>query len=215
MKTIRVLLAEDHRVIRTSLRYFLERARDIQVVGEAGNGAEAVEKAQQLQPDVVLMDITMPRLNGINAARQIMGLCPETKVVMLTMHKGEAQVQESQAAGASAYVPKTAQHEELVSAIRSVAKGDSWWPPSLGAKALVANGETSGLAGPGPFGVLTNREREVLQLIAAGYSNPAIAEQLHVSVHTVDTHRAHIMDKLDIHKATELTRYAMKLGLID
>ncbi|MFQ6013847.1 MAG: response regulator [Anaerolineae bacterium] len=215
MARIRVLLVDDHTILRDGIRVLLEAQPDIQVVGEAADGREAVLKTRQLRPHVVLMDIAMPRLSGLEATRQIKEENPEVAVLVLTMHDSEEYVGQILAAGASGYVIKRAAASELVSAIRAVNQGGAFLYPSI-SKMLVedylrrveAGGEQDSYDG------LTDREREVLQLIAEGYTNKEIAQILSVSVKTVQTHRSHIMEKLDMHDRVDLVKYAIRKGII-
>jgi two-component system response regulator NreC len=211
---IRVLLAEDHTIVRKGLRSLLEQEPGIQVVAEALDGKEAVLKAREFRPDIVLMDIGMPGLNGIEATRRIKQSCPSIGVLVLTMHTSEEYIFEIIRAGASGYVIKDTAPTELVAAMRAVYRGDSYLSPAVSKQVLdgyVRRAE-HGQQGDA-FGSLTTREREVLQLIAEGHTNRAIAERLFISVKTVETHRAHLMEKLDIHSTAGLTKYALRRGL--
>jgi len=211
---IRVLLAEDHTIVRKGLRALLESEADIEVIGEAENGREAVAKVQQLLPDVVLMDITMPALNGLEATRQIKKRFPGVKVLILTMHADEEYVFQILRAGASGYVVKKAAPTELVLAIEAIYRGDSFLSPSISRKVIEEYIRQAEGVAKNSYDKLTNREREVLQLIAEGHSTPEIAELLHISPKTVRAHRAHLMDKLNIHSTAGLTRYAIRKGVI-
>ena len=215
MKKISVLLADDHRILREGIRSLLEKVPDIEVVGEAADGGDAVAKAQQLSPDVVLMDITMPGLNGLEATRQIKALRPATKVLILTMHESNQYISQFLRSGASGYVLKETAASELVGAVRAVHQGDAYLYPSVARKLLeeylvkVQNGEERD-----SYDGLTERERGVLKLIAEGKTNKEIAERLSLSVRTVQAHRANLMGKLHMHDRTELVRYAIRKGLI-
>jgi two-component system response regulator NreC len=212
---IRVLLAEDHTIVRKGLRSLLESAAGIEVIGEAKDGREAVEKVGQLRPDLVLMDITMPGLNGLEATRQIKKRFPEVKVLILTVHATEEYIFQILRAGASGYVVKQAAPAELLSAIQSVCQGQYFLSPSISRTVIEEYiRQAEAMAEPDSYDQLTDREREVLQLIAEGHSNQEIADLLHISVKTVETHRAHLMDKLDLHSAAELTQYAIRKGVI-
>ncbi|HKZ51086.1 MAG TPA: response regulator transcription factor [Dehalococcoidia bacterium] len=213
---IRIVLAEDHAVVRSALRLLLDAEADMTVVGEAENGLEAVARASHLQPDVILMDIAMPGLGGIEAARQVVRHCPQVNVLILTMYDDPEHFFRSLEAGALGYVPKSASEQELLRAVRTVARGQSYLYPSL-ATALVSDylelvrqGERSD-----PYERLTERERETLSLIAAGFSNREIADRLCISVHTVHNHRARLMEKLGLHDRLELLKYAIRRGLVD
>jgi two-component system response regulator NreC len=215
MTAINVLLAEDHIVVRKGLRSLLDAEAGIEVIGEADDGREAIKKARQLHPDVVVMDIAMPGLNGLEATRRIKKHFPRVEVLILTMHANEEYIFQILRAGASGYVVKQAAPEELVAAIRAVHQGDSFLSPSISGKVIeeyVRRAE--GMVEKDSYDRLTSREREVLQLVAEGHSNREIAALLHISVKTVETHRANLMDKLDIHSAAELTQYAIHRGVI-
>jgi len=215
MNKIQVLLVEDHTIVRKGLRSLLDGEAGIEVTGEAQDGREAIERVQQLHPDVVVMDIAMPTLNGLEATRQIKKRFPEVKVVALTMHANEEYISQILRAGASGYVVKQAAPAELVCAIQAAYWGDSFLSPSISKKVIeeyIRRAEAMGEEDS--YDRLTDREREVLQLIAEGYSNREIAELLHISVKTVEAHRAHLMDKLDIHSTAQLTQYAIRKGVI-
>jgi two-component system response regulator NreC len=214
-KKIRVVLADDHRMMREGIRALLERQKDIEVVGEAADGREAVRLATQLSPDMVVMDVSMPLLNGIEATRQIRRDCPGVSVLILTVHESEEYVAQLLAAGADGYIIKRAAGDELISAIRAVNQGEAFLYPSVARVVIedyvrrLKDGE-----GLGVQDVLTGREREVLQLIAEGYTNREIADLLHVSIKTVQNHRSKIMNKLDLHDRGELIKYAIQQGII-
>ena len=212
---IRVVLADDHRMMREGIRALLEREDDIEVVGEAADGREAVRLATQLCPDVVVMDVSMPLLNGIEATRQIRRDCPGTRVLTLTVHESRDYVAQLLAAGASGYIIKRAGGDELVSAIRAVQRGEAFLHPSI-AKLVIEDYVRRLKAGEGLSAqeVLTDREREILQLIAEGYTNREIADSLHLSIKTVQNHRSNIMHKLDLHDRGELIKYAIQQGII-
>jgi len=215
MARIRVLLAEDHTIVRKGLRSLLDDEADIQVIGEAEDGRQAVEEVERLLPDVVLMDITMPGLNGLEAARRIKKRFPEVKVLVLTMHSNEEYIFQVLRAGASGYLVKQAAPAELVWAIQAIHRGDSFLSPSISRKVIedyTRRAEATEVRDS--FDRLTGREREILQLIAEGHTNREIAELLHLSAKTVETHRAHLMGKLDIHNVAELTQYAIRRGVI-
>ena len=215
MARIRVLLAEDHTIVRSGLRSLLDDEADIQVIGEAEDGRQAVEEVERLLPDVVLMDITMPGLNGLEAARRIKKRFPEVKVLVLTMHANEEYIFQVLRAGASGYLVKQAAPAELVWAIQAIHRGDSFLSPSISRKVIedyTRRAEATEVRDS--FDRLTGREREILQLIAEGHTNREIAELLHLSAKTVETHRAHLMGKLDIHNVAELTQYAIRRGVI-
>jgi two-component system response regulator NreC len=210
-----VVLAEDHTIVRKGIRSLLDDEPTIDVVGEAENGREAVAQATSLQPDIVIMDHTMPLLNGLEATRQIRLLCPAVKVLILTMHTNEAYIFEFLQAGAAGYLVKHSAPTDLVAALLAIQQGQSYLSPAI-SKTVIDEYVRQGMADgkgsePDP---LTAREREVLQLIAEGYNNRAIAEQLHISIKTVGVHRLNLMQKLDLHSPTELTKYAIRKGII-
>jgi two-component system response regulator NreC len=213
---IRLLLVDDHAVVRTGLRMMLEGESDIEIVGEAENASEALNQISLLQPEVVLMDIGLPDMSGIDATRNIKQLSPDTAVVALTIHEDEEYFFKMLDAGASGYVPKRAAPEELITAIRVTAQGEVYLYPSL-AKLLVsdyllqANQPKKRAALDG----LTPREYEVLTLLADGASNVAIADQLSISPKTVARHRENIMGKLNLHSRSELVKYAIRKGIIE
>jgi DNA-binding NarL/FixJ family response regulator len=216
MNTIRVILAEDHTIVRKGLRSLLEGEEDIEVIGEAGNGKEAITLVEQKKPDIVVMDIGMPELNGLEATRRIKKKFPQTKVLILTMHTNEEYVFEILQAGASGYIVKKAAPTELVSALRAVEQGESFLSPSISKKVIDEYLQRAGEAKRrGAFELLTDREREVLQLIAEGNSTRGIAGRLFISTKTVETHRSNLMEKLDLHGTADLTRYAIRMGIVD
>ena len=212
---IRVLIADDHTMLRQSLRYLLDTQPGIEVVGEASNGREAIDLAEKLKPDVVLMDTIMPGLNGIEATRQIRRQSPKTKVLMLTGYMEDEHVAGALQAGASGYVIKKSDTDELLLGIKAVHRGNPYFSSSIGDGDLTDYlwqlKSNSGRVG---YELLTSREREVLQLIAEGASNQKIAKELFISVKTVEAHRAHIMTKLHAKNRTDLIRYALKKGLV-
>ncbi len=217
MTPVRVLLVDDHAVVRAGLRMLLSADGELEIVGEAENGAEGVRLAAKLSPDVVLMDISMPDMNGIEATRRIKEQCPEIAVLALTMHEDDQYFFEMLAAGASGYVPKRAAPNDLISAIHAVQRGGVFLFPSV-ARLLVKDylQRTEQTSGAGhSFDVLTDREREVLILIAQGRSNGEIADRLVISIKTVNRHRENIMAKLNLHSRVELVRYAIEKGLIE
>lgn len=209
---IKVLLAEDHTIVRKGLRSLLDGEADIQVVGEADDGQQAVEKAQLLLPDMVLMDITMPVLNGLEATRQIKSLHPRIRVVVLTVHSTQEYVFQILQAGGSGYVPKQAAVSELIQAIRTVYQGGSFLSPSVSRQAVDEYGRLAA-AMEDKFDKLTPREREVLQMVAEGRTNLQIANLMHVTIKTVEAHRASLMNKLGLHSIAELTKYAVRKGI--
>lgn len=216
MDKIRVLLADDHTIVRKGLRSLLDNEPGIEVVGEADDGREAVQQVEDLQPDIVVMDIAMPSLNGLEATRLIKQRSPETKVLILTMHADEEYVHQLLRAGVSGYLVKKAAPTELVTAIRAAWQGESFLSPSISRQVIDEYILRAGGAKEeeDSFDKLTNREREVLQLLAEGHSNRQVAEILSISVKTVETHKSNLMDKLDIQNITELIKYAIRKGVI-
>lgn len=214
-KRVRVLIADDHAIVRTGVRLILEGEPDIEVAGEAHDGLETLELARRLSPDVILMDISMPRMSGLDATREVTRTMPDIRVLGLTMHEDDRYFFEMLEAGASGYVVKGASPEELLSAIRAVARGQAYIHPSLAGKLLddylrrVNTGEERD-----SFGGLTRREQEVLTMIGEGDTSRVIAERLVLSINTVERHWANIMEKLDLHSKTELVKYAIRKGLV-
>jgi DNA-binding NarL/FixJ family response regulator len=205
------LLADDHIVVRHGFRRILDAQEDMEVVGEVSNGREAVEQATALQPDLIIMDVTMPELNGIEATRRISEQVPRARVLALSMHRDSVYVREILRAGARGYLLKDSGETDLVSAVRAVAQGEGYLSPAVSEAVLsdyrkhVTN----------PIDLLTSREREVLQLVAEGKTNKEIATGLNLSVYTVEAHRGKIMEKLNLHSASEMVRFAIRNGLID
>lgn len=208
---IRILLADDHAVVRQGFRMILSAHSDLEIVGEAGNGREAVDLAATLRPDVVVMDVTMPDLNGIEATRRVTADNPHVRVVALSMHKDSVYVREILRAGARGYLLKDSVADDLVAAVRAVAGGEGYLSPAVSNAVLddyrkhVTN----------PIDLLSSREREVLQMLAEGKTNKEIAATLNLSVYTVDAHRGRIMEKLNVHSINELVRFAVRNGLVD
>lgn len=213
--SIRILLAEDHAVMRTGLRLVLERQPDFEVAAEASDGREAVSLAQKERPDVVLMDIGMPNLNGIEATRQICSTLSPCAVVILSMHSDEGYVLRALKAGAKGYLLKESAESELIAAIRAVVAGKAYFSPAV-SRMLVEDyvRQLQDREIEDSYELLTTREREVLQLIAEGRSNKEIAAQLNVSLYTVETHRGNLMEKLNLHTVPELILYAVRKGVI-
>jgi len=215
MKPLRVLLADDHTLIRAGLRLVVEQQPDFTVVGEAENGRQAVAMAEALKPDVVVMDIGMPDLNGIEACLQVRGSRPEIEVVMLSMHSDEGYVLRSLKAGARAYLLKDSAEADLARAIRAAAEGKSFFSPAVG-KVLLEDymRKLQRTGAEDSYELLSPREREVLQLVAEGKSSKEIANLLNLSVYTVETHRAKLMQKLNLRGVPELILYAVRKGII-
>jgi DNA-binding NarL/FixJ family response regulator len=212
MSAVRILLADDHRLLRAGIKSLLESTGAFEVIAEAENGREAVRLAKALKPDVAMLDIAMPELNGLDAARRLAAECPEVRVLILSMHADEGYVREAMQGGAAGYVLKDADVEELEFAIRAVMRGERYLAPRV--SKYVIEGYVRGLEQSGPGAALTRRQREILQLVAEGCTTREIAERLHISVKTVETHRAQLMDRLDIHDVAGLTRYAIRIGLV-
>jgi two-component system response regulator NreC len=210
-RPIKILLADDHTIVRQGLKLILAAHPDLEVVGEAANGKEAVELAQKLKPDLVLMDVAMPELTGIEATRRLVEANPRIRVLVLSMHKEAVYVREILKAGARGYILKDAIDSELLNAVRSVARGDGYISPAVSG-ALLSDFRQNVTD---PADLLSPREREVLQLIAEGKTNKEIATKLNLSVYTVDSHRGKIMEKLNLHSTGELVRFAIKHGLAD
>jgi two-component system response regulator NreC len=212
MTKIKVLIADDHTIVRKGLRKILTDDPAVEVVGEASNGREAVRLATQLKPAVVIMDVAMPELNGIEATRQITQKLLNTKVLVLTMHEDESYVRQMIKAGAKAYLLKDTIESELIQAIKTVHQGDTYLNPRV--SKIIVEDYHQRKARRDRYELLTAREREILQLVATGKSSKQIAEQLYLSAYTVDTHRKRIMEKLDLHTTAELTACAIRKGLI-
>jgi DNA-binding NarL/FixJ family response regulator len=211
--SIRVLIADDHKIMLAGLRSLLEKQTDFEVVGEADNGRKAVQMAQEKTPDVVVMDVSMPDLNGIEATMQIIESLPKTRVVALSMHSDKRFVMGMLRAGASGYLLKDCASQELANAIVQVAGGKKYLSPEITGVVIddfLLGGSAEEVAAASP---LSPREREVLQLIAEGWSTKQIASHLYVSIKTIETHRRQIMRKLDLHAIADLTKYAIREGL--
>jgi DNA-binding NarL/FixJ family response regulator len=208
---IRILLADDHAMVRKGFGLILSTQKDLSIVGEAGNGKEALELAEKLQPDVIVMDVAMPELNGIEATRRIMAVVPRTRILALSMHKDSVYVREILRAGAKGYLLKDSIDNDLVAAVRAVSRGEGYLSPAI-SEAVLSDYRRHVTA---PLDLLTGREREVLQMIASGKTNKEIATELKLSVYTVDAHRGRIMEKLNLHSTGELVRFAVRNGLID
>jgi DNA-binding NarL/FixJ family response regulator len=211
--SISILLADDHQIVRSGLKNLFDQQKDMKVIGEAENGRVAVQMARELIPNVVVMDITMPDLNGVEATRQIMSDSPGAKVIALTAHSDRRFVSEALKAGVVGYLPKAAAFEELVTAVRTVANGKVYLSPGVANVVLEDYVRGDPAKDPSAFAVLSTREREVLQLMAEGQATKEVARSLHVSVKTVETHRAKMMEKLNLHSVAELTKYAIREGL--
>jgi two-component system response regulator NreC len=208
---IRAVVVDDHAVVRSGIRLLLDREDDIEVVDEAGSAKDAVFAVRALKPEVVLLDVVMPGESGIEVLPKLLHESPETRVLVLSMQDDPSYVREAFAAGASGYVLKEAADEEVVAAVREIAKGERYVHPALGARLVAAEAEERAAAEADP---LSDREREVLRLLALGHTNQEISKQLYISVRTAETHRAHIMQKLGLSSRAELVRYALSRGLL-
>jgi len=215
MKKLRILLADDHIVMRTGLRALLERQPNLEVVGESENGRETVELVASLGPDVVVMDVAMPVLNGIEATKTIVTQRPATAVVILSMHADESYVMRALKAGARGYLLKDSAAADLISAIQAVSQNKSFFSPKV--SHILAEDYVRVLKQKGAvdsYDLLTGREREILQLLAEGKANKEVATALNISPYTVETHRRHILEKLNLHNPAELILYAVRKGII-
>jgi DNA-binding NarL/FixJ family response regulator len=211
---VTLLLADDHQIVRQGLWALLKGVPDFRVVGEAADGHEAVREAERLEPDVAVLDLMLPGLNGLEVARRVLRRSPRTRVVMLSMHADQAYVLESLQAGASAYVLKDAGADELIQGIRAAADGKRYFSPPLSEPALGAYARKAAGAPLDPYHTLTAREREVLQMTAEGQSGSEIAHRLFISPRTVESHRANLMRKLGLRNLKEVVRYAVQRGVL-
>lgn len=217
MKIIRVLIVDDHEIVRSGMKMMLEDEAQLELIGECENGQQAIEKARELQPDVIIMDITMPEMNGIDATRKIKEQMPDIAVLAMTVHEDSDYFFEMLKAGASGYVPKRVASDELLRAIEIVASGHVFLEPGVATNLVTDYLErvNSDDDARDRYDGLTPREQEVLTLIAEDFTNQAIANQLGISVKTVERHRENLMRKLDLHSRTALVKYAIRKGLID
>lgn len=211
---VNIILADDHNIVRKGLQAILSGESDFKIVGEASDGLETVEKVQQLQPDILVLDIMMGSINGLEVTRQLSKKCPKTGIVILSMHSNEAYVLEALRSGARAYILKDNTTEDLVRAIREVAAGRRYLSAPLSERAIEAYTTKTENTSQDPYDQLTTREREILQLASQGWSNAEIAERLFISPRTVETHRANLMHKLGIRSNAELLQFAMLHGII-
>jgi DNA-binding NarL/FixJ family response regulator len=210
-KKTRILLADDHEIVRSGFRMLLSAEPDFEVVGESADGLDALEKALTLRPDVVVMDVTMPNLNGIEATRRLTAEAPKVRVLALSMHKDAVYVREILRAGARGYLLKDSKQSDLTAAVRALARGEGFISPAVSDSVLSDYRKHV----TDPIDLLSTREREVLQRVAEGQTNKEIASGLNLSVYTVEAHRGRIMEKLNLHSAGELVRFAIRSGLID
>jgi DNA-binding NarL/FixJ family response regulator len=214
--TIKIVIAEDHTILREGLKALLSSDPQFDIIGEAVDGREAVRCVEKLGPDLILMDLSMPRMSGMEAIREIKNRYPQTRIIALTVHKTDEYLHTTLQAGADGYVLKDATHDELVLAIKNVMKGKSYLSPGVSEKVIEGYLEGRESVMPdSPWETLSPREREVLKLIAEGYKNKEIADDLCISLKTVEKHRANLMKKLDLHNAAALTVYAMQKGLVN
>ncbi len=214
MEKIRVLIADDHTLVRDGIRALLALVADIKVVGEAANGKEALEKTKELAPDVVLMDLAMPIMSGLEATRRIRKKFPGTKVLALTQYEDREYIVPTIEAGARGFISKTAAFSELASAIQSVHQGKSFLSPVAAAAVVEEYQQKASEGERDPYQYLTDREREMLKLVAEGYTAREIADMLVITLRTVETHKTNLMNKLDIHNKADLIRFAIRKGII-
>jgi DNA-binding NarL/FixJ family response regulator len=210
---IKVIIADDHKIMRDGLRAILDKQKDIDIIGEAADGRETIAMALKLSPDVILMDVSMPDINGIDAARRILEKSPGVKVLALSMHSDQKFIAEMLSAGAAGYLLKDCAAGELVTAVQTVMKNRSYLSPDIAEMMIKEYKEYVSRDKLSAFSILTSREREVLQLIAEGQSIKDIAFSLEISVKTAETYRQHVMDKLELYSIAELTKYAIREGL--
>ena len=214
LNTVRVLVADDHTLVRESLVNLLQTATDVQVVAQASDGLETIEKALATRPDIVITDISMPHLNGIEVVRRLREALPNARVLVLTMHQEDEYVLQAVRAGAAGYLVKDSAAEELLAAVRSLHAGQGYFGPQA-SKALAEQMQHPERQVDDPYGRLTAREREVFHLIVEGMTTKEIARRLDISVKTAENHRARVLDKLDVRNTAELVRYALRRGLLD
>ena len=214
--TVRILLADDHALVRAGMRAMLSELPGVGVIAEASDGAEALQLVRELKPDLAMLDISMPKLNGLEVAARVKKEVPQTRVVIVSIHGDEEYVHRALVAGAAGYLLKTADRAELEMAVRALTRGDTWLSPAVSKKVSGGGGAGGGARSRAeePFERLTSRQREVLQLIAEGFSTKEIASRLEVSPKTVETHRTELMDRLGIHGVAGLVRYAIRVGIV-
>jgi two-component system response regulator NreC len=211
---LRIVLADDHPVVRLGIRHVLEAPPDFEVVGEVAEALAVIPEVTALKPDVLVLDLVMPGMNGLEIIRQLTRDVPQTRIVVLSMHANEAYVVEALRHGASAYVLKGCEAQELVRAIRDVSDGKRYLSPPLSDRGIEAYLQKTSGAAPDPYETLSTRERQILHLVAEGLTNRDIAARLFINVRTVESHRASLMHKLDLHKPTDLVRYALRRGIV-
>jgi DNA-binding NarL/FixJ family response regulator len=214
MRSLTIVLADDHQVVRSGLRTLLEADLGAQIVGEAADGLEAVQLVERLQPDILIVDMMMPGLTGLEVARRVRQRARQIGIIVLSMHAAESYVREALRAGATGYVLKESPAAEIIQAVRAAADGRRFLSPALSERLIDAYIQQSSTTSEDPYDLLTVREREVLYLAALGQSGPEIAERLTLSVRTVESYRAGVLRKLDLHNQTDLVRYAIKRGII-
>ena len=215
MAPIRVLIADDHPLIRSGLRVLLEREKEFEIVGEASDGYEALDLALKCEPDVAMLDVGMPRLNGIDVAQHLSARMPSVRIIVVSMHSDEGYVLRAMKAGVKAYLLKASAENDILNAVRAVASGNAYFSPEI--SRILAEEFTHEMRRKGvedSYDLLSIREKEILQILATGKSNRQIAEMIHVSVATVETHRSNILQKLNLHSLPELILYAVRRGLI-
>ena len=214
MSALRLVLADDHALVRQGMRALLSELPGVDVVGDTGDGREALQLIRDKKPDIALIDISMPGLNGLEVAGRVGREQPATRVIIVSMHSDDESVRRALVAGAAGYILKNSDRHELELALRTVARGDTWLSPSLTKRVVKAFTESAQGSTEGPLEVLTPRQREVLQLVAEGHSNKEIANRLNVALKTVETHRNELMERLGIHGVAGLVRYAIQVGLV-
>ena len=214
MSALRLVLADDHTLVRAGMRALVSELPGVEVVGETGDGREALRLVRERKPDIALIDISMPGLNGLEVAARIRQDYPATSVIIVSMHGDDESVRRALVAGAAGYMLKNSDKSELELALRTVARGDTWLSPALTKRVVKAFTQGGPVSPAGPLQVLTPRQREVLQLVAEGHSNKEIATRLNVALKTVETHRTELMERLGIHGVAGLVRYAIQVGLV-
>lgn len=211
----KIVIVEDHTILREGLKALLSQHAEFQIVGEARDGLEAIRVISELKPDLALMDLSMPKMNGIDAIREIKRCCPGTKILVLTVHKNEEYVVASLKAGANGYLLKESTHQELIQAVTHVLDGKAYLSPGISETVITGYLSSRKDEVSSPLDTLSQREKEVLKLIAEGYKNREIAEYLFISIKTVEKHRDNIMKKLDLHSSSALTTFAIERGIVE